>query len=390
VYPHQTERLTGALEQSSLAALIGTSAENVAYITGFRSPCPGVFRTVELAVFTPQGVALVVSASNLSAVVAGRLDVDCVRTFHTFGASAVGPPGVQGQHPQGISAAASTDLADALASALEQLGVDHGAVGLDEGRLTYRARQLIAHRLAGFEIVEGSAPLASARRVKGPYELECLGRSLWVAEESLDAVVQAIERGTTEREAATLFSIEVIKRGGWPDPPVVAMGDRTAIPVSEPSDRALRPGALVRFDVGCAYKGYRSRVARTAVLGQAAPPQEALGQALAAGLDAAIAAISPRAAAAGVWSAAVEAIRANGLPKYAPHRLGHGIGLEAEELPELDSRSGASFELGEVILVETSGSEVGVGGISVSQTVLVTSDGGRVLNRSHAGLILLD
>jgi hypothetical protein len=36
MYPHQAERLDGALARLGVQALIATSAANVAYVTGFR------------------------------------------------------------------------------------------------------------------------------------------------------------------------------------------------------------------------------------------------------------------------------------------------------------------------------------------------------------------
>ena len=118
-------------------------------------------------------------------------------------------------------ATAASGSAEALAVALDRLGVRHGSIGLDESRLTPEAWAASRLRCR----VSRSWPLPAiwptARRVKAPYEIECLGHALRIAEEALDAVIQALDRGMTEREAATLFTTEVIKRGGWPRLPLV-------------------------------------------------------------------------------------------------------------------------------------------------------------------------
>jgi len=91
-----------------------------------------------------------------------------------------------------------------------------------------------------------------------------------------------------------------------------------------------------------------------------------------------------------VFNAAVEAIRANGLPDHDAAYTGHGIGLEACETPVLAPGSGTVLELGEILSVEVSHYEIGAMGVGAKDTVLVTTAGARPLNRSHHGLVVLD
>src|SRR4030095_16240927 len=118
-----------------------------------------------------------------------------------------------------------------------------------------------------------------------------------IAEEALDVVIQALERGMTERDAAMLYAGEIVKRGATPLRVVVAMGDRTWIQAPRATERALRSGDLVRFDVSAMHRGYCGGVARTAVFGEPAPQAERAYLALQAGLEAASDAIRPGASA---------------------------------------------------------------------------------------------
>ena len=68
MYPHQAERLSDALERAGLDALVATSPENIAYITGFRSLTGAVLRTLQFAIFTRQGAALVVPTIEAPAI----------------------------------------------------------------------------------------------------------------------------------------------------------------------------------------------------------------------------------------------------------------------------------------------------------------------------------
>jgi Xaa-Pro aminopeptidase len=370
---------------------VATSPENIAYVTGFqRSPEGGILQAPVFGVFARAGTALVVPAVEASSVVADPIDVDHVVCFGSVRALASDAPNPETRRLQAIVATGVSSPTDAVAAALDRLGVRRGSIGLDESRLTSEAWERLTAPLSGFKVMTAAEHLAVARRVKGPYEIECLGQALRIAEEALDAVIQAIDRGMTEREAATLFTAEVVKRGGWPRRPLVTIGERTGIAASWPTERAVRPGNLVRFDVGCIYKGYCSSVGRTAVLGEPTARQEALYGAVQAGLEAAIGAVAAGAATGRVVDAAVEAIRANGLPAYDADHAGHGIGLEPCEAPMLVPGSGTALELGEVLSVEASHHEIGSMGVSAKDTVLVTTAGARVLNRSHHGLVVLE
>jgi Xaa-Pro dipeptidase len=390
VYPHQAERLSEALERAHLDALVGTSPENIGYITGFKRLSGAVVRAPEFAVFTRAGTALGISAGEAPSIVTDLVDVDHVVCFGGLRASLPDAPRPEVRRLQALVASAASGPGEALAAALDRLGVRQGSIGVDEDGLTREAWERLVARLSGVTIVPAAAHLATARRVKGPYEIECLGHALRIAEEALDRVIQAIDRGMTEREVATLFSAEVVQRGGWPRPPLVAIGERSGIPSSWPTDCPLRAGDLVRLEVGCVYKGYCASVGRTAVLGEPAARQETMYRAVQAGLEAALAAVAAGAMGGRVFRALVEAVRANGLPDHDAEYAGHGIGLEPHETPLLSSGSDASLEPGEVVCLEAAHYEIGSMGVSVKDTALVTTAGARPLNRSHHGLVVLD
>ena len=390
MYPHQAERLRAALDAHGLDALVASSPENVRYLTGFVSLTHAVHRTPQFAVHGRGGTALVVPAIDVAPVVADRIEVDRVTCFGAPGVQLTDAPGTEARRVREIVGRRAASPADALALALDALGVAGGTVGVDESRIAPEAWRRLAERLAPRRVAPAAEPLAAARRVKGPYEIECLQRALGIAEEALDEVVQALRAGTTEREAAALFDAGVARRGATPRPGVVALGASTSIPAPWPGDRALRPGDLVRCDVGCASRGYRATVARTAVLGAPSARQDAVYGALLSGLAAALDAIAPGVSAGAVFDRAVSTVRAAGLLGYEPDRVGHGIGLEPREPPDLARGVATPLEVGEVLRVELVWIEPGWAGLGVAETVLVGRSGARVMNRSARGLVVLD
>jgi Xaa-Pro aminopeptidase len=301
-------------------------------------------------------------------------------------------PGASGdvRRIESILNASAVDSAEALAEALDRMRLRQRSLGLDDDGLGHSVRQRIVERLIDVKIAPASGHLAEARRVKGPYEIECLARALHIAEEALDAVIQMLERGTTEREAAMRCASEIVKRGATPRPTLVAAGSRAWIPTTWPTDQALRMGDIVRLDAGCAYRGYCASVARTAVLGEPAATDEAAYEAVRAGLDAACEAAAPGAAAAQVFDAQVRAIEAAGLRDDRAVDAGSGIGLAPRERPTLAGVDATPLQVGEVLCVEATHCELGTLGLVVRNTVLITTDGARTLNRSRHDLIVLD
>jgi Xaa-Pro aminopeptidase len=264
-----------------------------------------------------------------------------------------------------------------------------GALGLDDAGLPAAAGAALAQRLRAFTLRSASEALGTARLVKSPYEIECLQNSLLIAEEATLVVLNALHPGVTEQEAAAVFESEIARRGAQAYCTIIAMGPNAAVPAPFPSSRALRMGDVVRIDLGCVYKGYRSDLARTAVMGEPRGDDEARYEAILAGLEAGIDTVAPGAAPGAVFDAVVNATRARGLPAYARHHVGHGIGLDPAERPWL-APGGPPLEPGMVVRVEVPYYALGETGMNVKDTVLVTQKGSLVMNRSHRGLVVLD
>jgi len=91
-----------------------------------------------------------------------------------------------------------------------------------------------------------------------------------------------------------------------------------------------------------------------------------------------------------IHETAVGATREAGLPGFTRYHVGHGIGLEPYERPKLNAGNSTPLEAGDVLRVETPHYEHGWGGLSIKDTVLVTTTGARALNRSAHGLVVLD
>src|SRR2546427_671193 len=293
---HRRQRLTAVLEAEGLDAIIGTTTENVYYVSGLRSISHALFRGLELyAVFTRRGTAL-------------------VPAYQMF-------------------------------------------------------RQ--------------------ARMGKAPDEVAALEKAALIAEDGIAAVLKMLASGVTERQAARVYEEEVLRKGAEPFFTVVTIGERAALADVYPTDRALRAGDLVRFDLGCLVGPYRSDISRTAVLGKPSEKQARYYSAILAGERAAIAAMKPGVAVSQLFEIAVRVTRENGLPHYQRHHVGHGIGLEPYDPPTINASTSTALEAGMVFCVETPYYEHGWGGVQVEDAVEITPGGSRTLTRSSQDLAII-
>lgn len=391
MYPHQLERLSAASAASGVGALVATTPANLLYVTGFRGPVPANGRETErYGVFTPNGTALVVPAAEAVAVALAGVAVDHVRC-HGRPVLAVARRADEVSHRVSEwTRECSPNAAEALAAALHALGVSGDRIGVDEGGIGVATWRGLVEHLAGFEIVESAGALAGARRVKGPWEIECLQRALHVAEEAANEVIQTLGPGMTEIEAAATLRDAMLARGGEPHGVVMLFGERSAFPAVAPSDRALRPGELVKLDAGCALKGYQGRLGRTAVAGKPSDDQQRAHDAIQAGLEAALGAVRPGTTVGGLADLVIAGARKAGLPAYDLEQVGHGIGLQAWEPPSVAPGGEARLEAGMVIMLEVPYDELGWGGLLLRDTILVGQEGYGLMNRSARGLVVLD
>ncbi len=385
--PHQRQRLLSVLEADGLDALVATTPENLFYVTGFRSISHAIFRGAELyGVFTRGGTGLVVPFIDTAGVAADGIACDRVACYGKFFFEYAETPGEAGEKIRRWTREPAPSAADSLAGVLADLGVAGRRVGLDEANLFAPTWARLAERLASTTLVPAYQLLRRARMVKSPAEVARLERAAQIAEDGVAAVLTMLVPGVTERAAVMVYEQEVVRRGASPYFSVVTIGERAALADVYPSDRALRPGDLVRFDLGCVYEGYCSDISRTAVLGAPTDKQARYYAGALAGERAAIEAMKPGVPVSRIFDIAVRVTREVGIPHYQRHHVGHGIGLEPYDPPTIAPGNETVLEPGMVFCVETPYYEHGWGGVQVEDAVEVTDRGARLLTRSSPEL----
>lgn len=390
-------RAVRLLEAAGVDALVATSFHNVFYLTGYVGfsqrvlPATQVYAVARAdALERPVLVAPLGDLDMLAQIPArlgalhpyGRFFVEPRRDGAVLSAELARYEAVALQDPGGSPAVALLEELAKLPPAAR--------IALDESGLAPQVRDTILAKL-GDRVVSGADLLAHIRMVKTPEEVDRLERSALVMEASIQAALTAAHEGMSEADMARVFDTCTIEQGAAPHFTVIAFGERAAFPNAVPSAaRRLQRGDVIRFDVGCIVDLYRSDISRTAVFGEPATAVRQAYEAILAGEERALEAMRPGVQAREVFEVAMRGVQSAGLPGYRRHHVGHGIGLETYDLPILNPTTETQLEPGMVFEVETPYYELGLGGVQVEDTVLVTAESRRLLTRSSRDLAVIE
>lgn len=226
------------------------------------------------------------------------------------------------------------------------------------------------------------------RTVKDAGELGQIREAIHIAERAFEMFRAMMRPGATEKELADDLEGYVRRAGGRSTSfdPIVAAGDRSALPHYSPGDRVVSDAAFVLVDWGATGRLYRSDLTRVIGTGGAANGRKAGREKVESKLrklytvalhaqEAAFAAVRPGAKASAVDAAARKVIADAGYGFYFSHGLGHGIGIQIHEGPFLRANSTDVIEPGMVFTLEPGIYLPDWGGVRVEDDVLVTPDG---------------
>lgn len=288
---------------------------------------------------------------------------------------------------KGIDSTALPTALEAVISVLNKLGLADKRIGLDESYFLPKPYHKFASSLPAAEVVDAFDILREIRMVKTPEEVEIMEAAVRALEVGLETSLKLAAEGVSEKDFQDMFEKTVFERGGIPVFTALYFGAQSFYNQVAPSAaKRLTPNSLIRYDIGCIYKGYFADIARTACFGQPSELHQQRYQAIWEAQEAALNITRPGTRVSELFNVAVKAAR-KGIPDYRRTHIGHGIGIELYEPPSINPDSDIILEAGMVINVEPPYYELGLGGFQVEDTIVVTDDGFRYLTTLDRGLL---
>lgn len=376
------KQVEAVLADEGLDAVVASAPENVTYISGFWAMTHWIRRGPQAYVFWPRegrGEASIICGTGTIDLVADQdIWIDKVRRFDYFAFEGVGGADLPPVHRRQVEILGEPQFdgpVEALVDAIRAAGLERGRIGVDEIGMTPQAMDRLRQALPDLKIVPAFELMRRMRSIKTPEEVARLRRACNITEDCIEASLAAAHEGMTEIEMARIFNRVTVENDAVPVLGCIGFGHRSALINAQPSDASLRKGDLIRFDVGGRYKHYRADIARIGVFGEPTPQVRKAYDALRAGVEHAHEVIKPGMRASELFDSVMDTVHRAGLPDYRRSHVGHGIGIDGYDFPNLAPRSDHVLEAGMVICVETPYYDFELGGLQVEDMIHVTRSG---------------
>lgn len=229
------------------------------------------------------------------------------------------------------------------------------------------------YKTFGAEIKNCSEELMQLRMIKSEEELACVKKACEIIQEAYHNAIKLAKTGVTEKEIADKIRSEIIRLGGEGESfeTIVAFGANAAIPHHETGETKLTENTAILVDTGALFNGYCSDLTRMAFFGT---PDEEFKNAYDAVLTANLTAFDKIVGGMSGKDAdaiAREVLKQRGYGEYFTHSLGHGVGLEIHERPNVSPRSRDNLEENAVFTVEPGVYLNGKFGIRIEDTATI-------------------
>jgi len=285
------------------------------------------------------------------------------------------------------------DVANKIWAELKERGLEKEPVGVDIVELPV----LFELQKKGLNIVDGQQLMSEARLIKTQDEIALLTHAAAQVDAAYDELYRAMKPGMRENEAVGLVSKVLYDLGSEYVEAVNAISGERCNPHPHVfSDRMLRPGDPVYYDILQSYMGYRTCYYRCFTIGYASFAMQDAYKRCRDYLDAAIELVRPgrtTAEIASVWPKAEEFGFPNEEAAFAL-QYGHGIGLAIWEKPVISRLVSLehSYEIkpGMVFALETYWpSTDGWSAARIEEEIVVTETGHEVITRFPANELMV-
>jgi Xaa-Pro dipeptidase len=384
-------RLQELLKTERLNAIIATCPENVTYSSGFWAMSQWVRRGPQAYVLLPrEGQSCIIANSGILDLIPDQdIWIKDIRRYGYFqvdvDAAATLDDAVKLQQEL-FKGPAYKGSVEALVAAMKEGGLTSGKIGIDEMGITPQCMDELTALLPDVTFVRSFSLFERVRAIKTQGEIAILRQAARNTERAIDAALAVAKENVTERQMMRAFNACLLQNDTSPVVGCIGFGARSALSNVQPTDRVLKRGDLIRFDVGGRYRHYRSDMSRGASLGEPTAKIAKYYSAVEKGVLRAYDILKPGLRVAELFTQVVGTVRREGIPHFKRSHVGHGIGVDGYDPPNISDSSNEVFEENMVVCVETPYYELGFAGLQVEDMIRVTKDGAESLMTLPTGL----
>ncbi len=238
------------------------------------------------------------------------------------------------------------------------------------------------------DIVDAGDIVRKERLYKSKGELELIRAAGKLADDSILAALEQLEIGKTEIELSAIGEYMTRSRGGDIGSAylVVSGPDHTNLPTWRPMERKIERGDYVWFDFNPSVQGYCSDTGISVAMDGATDDQIRLMNFAYDTNERMVEFIKPGMTGKELFQETLRMCENAGLSEYflpytkGMRAIGHGVGLEVVETPDLGTNSAFIFEPNMVFGIKFDLHGFPFGGIRVEPTVIITEHGAEPVN----------
>lgn len=269
-----------------------------------------------------------------------------------------------------------------------ELGVVN--LGYEDNHILHKDYEALRKGEHKFKLKKAEALILKKRSVKSKKEVETIKKAQAVTDAVFAKLLAHIKPGMTELEVASFMNSEIYAAGcTLAFDTIVAFGQNTSRPHAHPSDNVLKTNDCVTVDFGAKYAGYCSDMTRSFVVGEADPEYLDLYNAVAEAQNKAIEKLHAGIIGKDGDAIARDVLTEHGYGAYFTHSLGHSLGVDIHEAPNLSPRSDAKIPLGAVTSVEPGAYIEGKFGVRIEDIVVFRKNRVDNLTKSPKHLIIV-
>ena len=233
--------------------------------------------------------------------------------------------------------------------------------------------------------------ILTQRAIKTEEEIGYIEKAQQITDKTFVDILSEIKEGMTEIQLDRILKSTLYKNGadGLAFDPIVAFGKNTSKPHAHPGETTLTTGSFITLDFGATFNSYCSDMTRTVAFGT---PTDEMKKIYSYVLEAQTRAIDTLHA--GITGKEAHEIAEKyfenlSVRSYFTHSLGHGLGIDIHEYPNLSSKNELSIPKNCVTSVEPGLYFPGEFGVRIEDIVVFTKKGVRNLTNSQKKLIII-
>ncbi len=224
--------------------------------------------------------------------------------------------------------------------------------------------------------------LINLRKYKSNDELEKIKKACSLADLAIDIAKKNLKEGISELELKAIIEFEMKKYAkAMSFETIVLFGKNAADPHGESGHTKLKNGDLALFDLGVYFEGYASDETRTIYFGTPNAEAQKIYEVVKYANMEAIKACKPGVSFASIDKIARDIIKKAGYGEYFTHRLGHGLGLDVHEYPDVSEKTQDLLEENMVFTIEPGIYKPGIAGVRIEDDIVITKNGCEVLTK---------